>query len=168
MRKNEKVKQIVKTFASIMVAISYIGNTTLATVAYENAVKRERQDMHRNNACVYASKTNIQAKNKNIISKIKPLYEADDIMAGIMYELDNDTVIYENIYDFGKEYNSEGTFFSKKVNLDVEKCNINDIIVSERDITVKASKLESSKGILCSKNGNITINSTNINMAGII
>lgn len=171
MKEGKYIKKTIKSIICILVSITYLANCMVVQADVESVILLDSiGDEYTNNTCIYANTANIQSGNKQIAGKINTLdIDEANILDGIMFNIDDNVIINENLQVSNDVYSNEVSVYSLgTTDIYSGTCNIQAAIVSEENINIGTSKITGKNMILCSKNGNISINASDIELQGII
>lgn len=166
-----ELKKTIKSIICILVSMAYLANCMVVQADVETVtLSGSKVEEYKNNTCIYANITNIQSGSKQIVSKIDILDKKEtDIFDGIMYNIGDDAIVNDNLQVSNDAYFNEVSVYSAgAANIYSGTCNIQKTIVSEESINIGTSKITGKNMVLCSKNENISINASDIELQGII
>lgn len=166
-----ELKKTIKSIICILVSMAYLANCMVVQADVETVtLSGSKVEEYKNNTCIYANITNIQSGSKQIVSKIDILDKKEtDVLDGIMYNIGDDAIISDNLQASNDAYFNEVSVYSAgDANIYSGTCNIQKTIVSEESINIGTSKITGENMVLCSKNENISINASDIELQGII
>lgn len=166
-----ELKKTIKLIICILVSMAYLANCMVVQADVETVtLSGSKVEEYKNNTCIYANITNIQSGSKQIVSKIDILDKKEtDVLDGIMYNIGDDAIISDNLQASNDAYFNEVSVYSAgAANIYSGTCNIQKTIVSEESINIGTSKIIGENMVLCSKNENISINASDIELQGII
>lgn len=166
-----ELKKTIKSIICVLVSMAYLANCMVVQADVETAtLSGSKVEEYKNNTCIYANITNIQSGSKQIVSKIDILDKKEtDILDGIMCNIGDDAIVNDNLQASNDAYFNEVSVYSAgAANIYSGTCNIQKTIVSEESINIGTSKITGENMILCSKNENISINASDIELQGII
>ncbi len=140
--------------------INIIGNATeINDIFFE-----ERIDYPKN-ICAFTNKLCINENSQSIREDIQLLdKKKNDILDGIMSGFNNLEAYNDELFIADTICNIEKATYSQSIsNIYVSDLDITSTLVSESDININASTIIGKTAILCSKNGNIYINASDMN-----
>ena len=170
-RKSMK-KKILRMVFCVFVSIVYFFNqlciNIIANTTGINDISFEID--HAKNICAFTNKLCINENSQIIREDIQLLdKQENDILDGIMSRFNNSEGYNDEIFIADTICNIEKETYSQSIsNIYVLDLDITNTLVSESDINIDASTIIGKTAVLCSKNGNIYINASDMNFEGII
>ncbi len=165
-------KKILRMVFCVFVSIVYFFNqlciNIIANTTGINDISFEID--HAKNICAFTNKLCINENSQIIREDIQLLdKQENDILDGIMSRFNNSEGYNDEIFIADTICNIEKETYSQSIsNIYVLDLDITNTLVSESDINIDASTIIGKTAVLCSKNGNIYINASDMNFEGII
>ncbi len=164
--KVEIIKDILKRTVAMIIAISLMLFQMTSDVTFAST-------MVENNEYTVIVTENLEKYGRifEVNGQIKETGYIPNMHSGIICLLSEEAEICSTTYTVNMtEYIGENSVYSEEsININCSTANLNNVFVAEKDITVNASEFGTDEyTVIYAKNGNITINISDMNFKGIL